>query len=120
MALWIKFLHLEHLAEKNMDEMSYGEQRLILVARSMVGNPAMLALDEPCSGLDNNTKADLLDLLGRLSNAGVNLIFVTHHLDEIIPAITHVMVMSKGCIAAQGEKDEILREEKLSEFFGNE
>lgn len=117
---WIEFLHLENLAGKKMEEMSYGEQTLILIARSMAGNPAMLVLDEPCSGLDNNTKADLLDLLDRLSHAGVNLILVTHHLDEIVPAITHVMVMNKGRIAAQGGKEEILQEERLSGLLGNE
>ncbi|MFO0752672.1 MAG: ATP-binding cassette domain-containing protein [Thermodesulfovibrionales bacterium] len=111
---WMELFSLEGLGGKKMDEMSYGEQRKILIARAMVTAPDLLLLDEPCSGLDAGARADLLRILGRISSSstGTALLLVTHHLDELIPSISHVMVLEKGRIAAQGKKEELLQGEK--------
>jgi molybdate transport system ATP-binding protein len=104
---FITFFNLEKLAGKPVCEMSYGEFRKILIARAMVNNPEILILDEPFSGLDISTRKDVLDFLDRVSR-GTTVILVTHHLDELIPSLTHVMLLAKGKIVAQGEKKEIL------------
>jgi len=106
---WIDFFQLQHLSEKFLSEMSYGEQRKILIARAMANGPDMLIVDEPCSGLDSAARAGFLSFLAQAALSGVALIMATHHLDEIIPLITHIMVMDKGRIIAQGKREEIIK-----------
>jgi len=104
---FITLFNLEKLVGKPVYEMSYGEFRKILIARAMVNNPEILILDEPFSGLDISTRKDVLGFLDRVSR-WTTVILVTHHLDELIPSLTHVMLLAKGKIVAQGEKREIL------------
>src|SRR5208283_3975103 len=106
---WIDFFQLQHLSEKLLSEMSYGEQRKILIARAMTHNPDMLIVDEPCSGLDSAARAGFLSFIAQAARSGVALIMATHHLDEIISSITHIMVMDKGRIIAHGKREEIIK-----------
>jgi molybdate transport system ATP-binding protein len=114
---WIDFFSLATVCQKSMLRMSYGEQRKILIARAMVNKPHLLILDEPCSGLDSTARSDFLDTLEKLSSTGTNIIMITHHLDELIPSITHVLIMDRGSIYAQGKKHHILKSKKLCLLF---
>ncbi len=105
---WIRFLGLEGIAGRNVSSFSYGEMRKILVARAMVNNPDMLILDEPCSGLDISARRDFLNILERLARAGTRIVLVTHHLEDIIPSITNVLVMDRGRIVARGGRRDVL------------
>ncbi len=100
---WIDFFQLQHLGEKLLSQMSYGEQRKILIARAMVNSPDMLIVDEPCTGLDSAAHAGFLSFLGQAALSGVSLIMATYHIDEIVSIITHIMVVDKGRIIAQGK-----------------
>jgi molybdate transport system ATP-binding protein len=104
-------LGIEKLGPRQVDRMSYGEFRKILIARALVKAPALLLLDEPFSGLDSRSKSDFAKFLNRISQDPVGMILVTHHRDEIIPSISHVLVLDHGKIAAQGPKEEILKED---------
>ena len=106
---WIDFFQLQHLSEKLLSEMSYGEQRKILIARAMANSPDMLIVDEPCSGLDSAARAGFLSFIAQAARSGVALIMATHHPDEIVSLITHIMVMDKGRIVAQGKREEIIK-----------
>ncbi len=106
---WIDFFQLQHLGEKFLSQMSYGEQRKILIARAMVNSPDMLIVDEPCTGLDSAARAGFLSFLGQAALSGVSLIMATHHIDEIVSIITHIMVVDKGRIIAQGKREEIMK-----------
>jgi iron complex transport system ATP-binding protein len=88
--------------------MSYGKFRKILIARAIVNASDILVLDEPCSGLDNLSREDLLDFLDRVCRSNTSVILAAHHFDELIPSITHVMLLGGGKIVAQGKKEEIL------------
>ena len=104
----ITFFKLEEIRRKSVCEMSYGEFRKILIARAIVNAPDILVLDEPCSGLDKLSREDLFDFLDRVCRSNTSIILATHHLDELIPSITHVMLLGGGQIVAQGKKEEIL------------
>jgi ABC-type molybdenum transport system ATPase subunit/photorepair protein PhrA len=106
---WIDFFQLRHLSEKLFQEMSYGEQRKILIARAMANSPDILIADEPCGGLDGAARAGFLSFIAQVARSGTALIMATHHPDEIISLITHIMVMDKGRIIAQGKKEEIMK-----------
>lgn len=114
----LHLLEIEHLSQKPFRSMSYGEARRVLLARALVHRPTLLVLDEPCSGLDIPTRERFLETLQKLSRK-TQMIYVTHHIEEILPAITHVLYLKDGAIFRQGPKDSMLRDEILSEALGH-
>jgi iron complex transport system ATP-binding protein len=106
-----------HLAEQLMGEMSAGEKRRILIARALVHRPRQLLLDEPSNALDLAAQRDLRETLRRLTREGTGLVLVTHHLGDILPEIERIILMRGGRIVADGPRDELLTEARLSELF---
>ena len=106
---WLERIGLADLADRPLRRMSYGQQRRIFLARAMAPGPQLLLLDEPLSGLDTPARNQMLDLLQKLAEAGVPLVLVTHHVEDRIPAITHVMLMDKGHQVFCGTREEIGR-----------
>lgn len=109
----MQFLGIEHLARRRYRDLSYGEARRVLLARALVNRPRLLILDEPCSGLDIPTRELFLDTLQKLARR-TRLIYVTHHIEEILPAITHVLYLKNGQVMDQGKKERLLNGEALS------
>lgn len=116
---WIRFFGVEGICDKSILQMSYGEVRKILLARAVVGNPDMLVLDEPCSGLDIAARTAFLDTLERLSKTGTGIIMVTHHPEDLIPFITHIVLMDGGRIVAAGRREAITGKDNLLELPGD-
>jgi molybdate transport system ATP-binding protein len=100
---WIGLLGMADLARKRFDHLSHGQQRLILLARAMVKSPLLMILDEPCDGLDYANRRNVLEFIEFIgSQTATDLIYVTHHKDEIPSCITHALVLDKGKIVAMG------------------
>ncbi len=100
--------------------LSQGERQRVLIARALMADPALLILDEPCAGLDPAARERFLDFLqqlGQRSDAPV-LVLVTHHVEEIMPVFTHVLLLRQGRAAAQGPKNKTLTSRALSDAFG--
>ena len=110
-------LGIEALAATPLCAMSTGQQRRCILARALVHKPHTLILDEPTAGLDFAASFDYLQRMRRLAAAGRNIIVVTHHLNEIPPEIDRVVLLQDGRIAADGRKDEVLTETRLSEVY---
>ena len=107
-----------HLAKRRLPTLSTGEARRVLIARALVHEPAALLLDEPTTGLDFVAQRTLLDTLRVLARAGTTLILVTHHLEEILPEIDHVILLAAGRVAAAGRKADVLRDDVLGAAYG--
>jgi iron complex transport system ATP-binding protein len=107
-----------HLAEKMLDEMSTGEARRVLIARSLVMRPRALVLDEPTAALDVVARRRFLDVIRRIAQQGTTIVLVTHHVEEILPEIDHVVLLKGGRVAADGRKAAVLTSERLSDVFG--
>ncbi len=87
---WLQILHLEQHRDTPLRNLSYGEQRLILLARAMVKQPQLLILDEPCQGLDDINRQMVLKLVDYLAATGpTQLLYVTHHGEDRLACITH-------------------------------
>jgi molybdate transport system ATP-binding protein len=94
---WLHMLKVAHLADRPFNQLSQGEQRLVLLARAMVKMPLLLILDEPCQGLDalnRHAVLDIVDRIGRHSSA--HILFVTHYADEIPVCISHRLRLEKS------------------------
>jgi iron complex transport system ATP-binding protein len=106
-----------HLGRRLMGEMSAGERRRILIARALVHRPRQLLLDEPSNALDLSAQRELRETLRRLAGEGTGLVLVTHYLGDILPEIERVILMRAGRIVADGPREELLTEPRLSELF---
>jgi len=111
-------MEVPHLADRFTDEMSSGEARRVLLARALVHEPRALILDEPTTALDLFAQQELRGILTKLAKSGIGIVMVTHHLSDLIPEIERVILMSRGRIAADGPKAEILTASGLSALFG--
>jgi iron complex transport system ATP-binding protein len=107
-----------HLGSRPLDGMSTGEVRRVLVARALVSEPRALVLDEPTAGLDLVARRRFLETVRDLARRGTTIVLVTHHVEEIIPEVEHVILLRRGRVAAAGPKASILTGAQLSEVFG--
>ncbi|MBJ7540492.1 ABC transporter ATP-binding protein [Streptococcus sp. SL1232] len=109
----------EHLLGRIYASLSQGEKQLLLIARSLMEEPEILILDEATSGLDLFAREKLLRQIEQITNLpkAPTILYVTHHAEEITRSFTHVLLLKKGNIIAQGPKDQVLTEDILSDFY---
>lgn len=115
----MKLLNCEHLKNQPYEILSQGERQRVLIARALMSSPKILILDEPCTGLDLIERENLLQFIEKIANDsnGPTLIYVTHHVEEILPLFTHTLFLRKGEVFDSGRTDEKLTETNLSLFF---
>ncbi len=107
-----------HLADKSLGAMSSGEARRVLLARALVHEPCAFLLDEPTSGLDLVARRHLLDLLRSLAREGRTILLVTHHVEEVLPEMERVILLSAGRVLFDGAKEQALTDRRLSTAYG--
>lgn len=101
--------------------LSQGERQRILIARSLICQPKLLILDEPCVGLDPVAREKFLadiSAFTKLSDTP-SIIFVTHHIEEIGPWITHANLLKDGTILAQGPTNDVINSASVTELFSH-
>lgn len=99
----IEKIGIEPFLKRNVQELSTGELRKVLIARALAGAPRVLVCDEVCDGLDAASRAGLLQALERVASDGTQLLYTTHRAEELIPAITHRLMLERGRVAESGE-----------------
>nr|WP_245572452.1 ABC transporter ATP-binding protein [Actinokineospora enzanensis] len=116
----LKAMGIAGLADRTFGTLSEGERKRTLIARALMTDPELLLLDEPAAGLDLGGREDLV---ARLTDLALDpdapaTVLVTHHVEEIPPGFTHLLLLSHGGVVAQGLIDEVLTGENLSAAFG--
>lgn len=115
----LQTFHLDTVANSRFSQLSQGEKTRVLLARAWIMDVRLLILDEPTSGLDIKRREEFLTLIGtylRQTNS-VQVIYVTHHPEEIRPEFTHALLIKEGKIVAQGPRDHVLTDPLLSHTF---
>jgi iron complex transport system ATP-binding protein len=109
----------EHVRDRRWEVLSQGERQRVLIARALMPNPRLLILDEPCAGLDPSAREHFLQFLDRLGRrkTAPALVFVTHHVEEIMPVFSHVLFLKAGRVLAEGIKERVLTSKLLSQAF---
>lgn len=108
------------LAERTYGTLSEGERKRVQIARALMTDPELLLLDEPAAGLDLGGREELVGALAELAadEASPVTVLVTHHVEEIPPHFTHVLLLRDGGVLAAGPIAETLTAENLSSAFG--
>ncbi|MFF8828744.1 ABC transporter ATP-binding protein [Streptomyces sp. NPDC015131] len=113
-------LGMTEFLDRRFGTLSEGERKRTLIARAMMTDPELLLLDEPAAGLDLGGREDLVRRLGRLARDpyAPSMIMVTHHVEEIPPGFTHVLMIRQGKVLAAGPVEMELTSRNLSHCFG--
>ncbi|MDT0444791.1 ABC transporter ATP-binding protein [Streptomyces johnsoniae] len=113
-------LGMNEYLDRRFGTLSEGERKRTQIARAMMTDPELLLLDEPAAGLDLGGREDLVRRLGRLARDpyAPSMIMVTHHVEEIAPGFTHVLLIRQGKVLAAGPVDSVLTSANLSHCFG--
>ncbi|WP_431712065.1 ABC transporter ATP-binding protein [Glutamicibacter uratoxydans] len=100
-------------------KLSEGERKRVLIARAMMTDPELLILDEPSAGLDVAGREELVYQMAELAadEDAPALVLVTHHLEEIPPGFTHVLLLNRGKVVAAGELEATLTEANLAATY---
>jgi iron complex transport system ATP-binding protein len=107
-------------AQRAVGTLSSGEQQRVLLARTLMNDPGVVMLDEPSARLDLGGREQLVGALAELTtdSDAPPLVLVTHHLDEVPPGMTHVLLLRDGVVTACGPVATTLQAGTLSECFG--
>ncbi|MFC4765721.1 ABC transporter ATP-binding protein [Dyella koreensis] len=108
---------VSHLIGRQMASLSTGEARRVLIARALVHRPRALLLDEPSAGLDLATRRRFLESLRQLARGGTTLLLVTHHIEEVVPEISQVVLLREGKVLCHGDKQNVLTDDLLTKAF---
>jgi len=96
---------------------AYGEQRLLEVARALACNPKILLLDEPVAGMNPEESLEMAQLVKRISEGGLTILVIEHNLDVVMNLCDRIYVLNHGEIIADGEPNEIQNNEKVIEAY---
>ncbi len=100
---WARTLSLADLMDKSMNRLSFGQQRMVLIARAVVKSPRLLILDEPCNGLDIRHRRKVIDMLDKIGRGTTtHLLYVSHQPDDMPQCMTHQLHLENGKIKSVG------------------
>jgi iron complex transport system ATP-binding protein len=115
-------LDVEELTDRPYEVCSGGQRARVLIARALMADPALLLLDEPFNALDLPSREDLIEAVHRLAEGRPRLatVTVTHHLEELSPAVGHALLLREGRILARGPVAEVLTDARVTACYGRD
>ena len=105
----LKFFQLEEKENYQIDQLSTGMKRRLIVARALINEPQILLLDEPTTGLDPQARHLVWDEVRSLKRKGVTIIITTHYMDEAAALCDRILIMDNGKIIEQGNPAELVK-----------
>ncbi len=113
-------LGIGHLANRQIRALSGGQQQRTFLARALIGDPDLLLLDEPTSGVDIKTRHEIMHLLGELNRSGTTILMTTHDLNAVATHLPRLVCVGEGTIIADGAPEDVLTPEVLRQTYGAE
>jgi iron complex transport system ATP-binding protein len=110
----------DYLCEQEFGILSQGEQQKVLIARARMTKPYLIVLDEPCAGMDPGARENFLATLRDIGKQPKipALIYVTHHVEEILPLFKKTLVLKEGRVRHAGDTRHVLNANILQELYG--
>ena len=105
----LEFSLLSDRADERIHSLSGGMKRRLLISRALMGDPELVVLDEPTTGLDPQARLAVWGALGRLRRRGVTLLLTTHYMEEAERLCDRLVIMDEGRIVTEGRPAELVR-----------
>lgn len=117
---YLQELGCAHSSEQEFGTLSQGEQQKVLIARARMTKPYLIVLDEPCAGMDPGARENFLTALRRIGKQKKipALIYVTHHIEEILPLFANTLVLNDGKVLHAGPTCRVLKRDVLRKLYG--
>ena len=113
----LDFLEICQLANKWGNELSYGQRKLVEIARALMLEPTVMLLDEPFAGINPRLQNRIVDHLKALQTRGMTLFFIDHEMRIVLDICDDLYVLAEGQIIAHGDADHIRSDEKVKDAY---
>jgi ABC-type branched-subunit amino acid transport system ATPase component len=114
---WLGFVGLEGHAHQQARHLAYGSQRRLEIARALATGPRLMILDEPASGMNPAEKAGLVQLVSRIRDSGITVLFIEHDMSVVMGISDRIIVLDHGAQIAEGIPEEIQRHPQVIEAY---
>lgn len=109
-------VHMTSVASKRFNDLSGGQQQRVLIAKALASNPRILILDEPTTGIDEQSQTAFYDILRNLQQQGMTIIMVSHDVDMVLKLVTRVICLNQS-IVYDGPPQHFESDKYLPSFF---
>lgn len=113
----LDFFSLIPLADMTANNLSYGHQRLLEMARAMVSQPKLLLLDEPCAGMNPTETAEVMECIQKLHDKGITTVVIEHDMNLIMGICNRIVVLDHGEKIAEGDSQAIQNNPQVIEAY---
>ncbi len=115
-----KRLHITHLLDKNLGEISGGELQTVLIACALIQRTPIMLLDEPTSALDMKNQNLVLSILKEIANEGKTIILSSHNPNHALFLDANVVLIHDGVVKEEGHAKDLIKVEKLKPIYGDQ
>ena len=113
----LEFIGLkEHMDLKSMN-LSYGNQRLLEIARALASSPKLIVLDEPAGGMNDYETQQLVGLIRKMQDRGLTVLLIEHDMNLVMRICEHIVVLEHGALIAQGNAGQITQDQRVIEAY---
>lgn len=113
----LEFVGLARLASVSASSLTFGQRRMVELARALAAEPDLLLLDEPASGLNTGEKRELGDLIKAIRSRGITVLLVEHDMSMVMSLSDSIVVLHNGARIAEGTPAEIQNNEKVVRVY---